>query len=487
MEDYFNYILLCAFQVAVQHENKRELTLKQLHNYRIEICEQNRKYYSDNFDGFEDEEYEKRLNSFYNFNVNMTSIEEADKISLFIDKYSNFFVYNNGIVSLNDNISYENIDDERSEIFLLQDIIGKSICSKLLNFYDSLPCLDILGTTKVKEEVFEIIRVEKLIEGAYLNSQNLDEQSNIKMLSRLVSLKLNQMGNKSPIELGAYSMVIRHIYSKSNKSENSEKLSEYLIQTDKYYNANMHEINLALANKYQIAIFDRTDLTYYQLMSYIDWLWDFKEPENFPDIEFADIDAFVEKLEENEEDTGSFEDEFDEEEEFDDDYDENEEENKIARYYRNKKIEFGFYLNFIKALNNYEKLYGYNESLEKSKKRLLYLLDAYGDNLYEVENFNKLINAINASTFKKEDLEDYYSLSRLFLIDIVEGWISDEYILQKILFASTYYDLTKDRRIKRIIDKYKNTNQGEKIYNAIIKNDFSGYATNNGYSKMLSI
>lgn len=488
MKDYFDYILLCAFQVAVQYENKRELTLEQLHNYRIEICEENKNYYEDNFDGFEEQKYEKRLNSFYNTNVNMTPSVESDKICLFIDRYKDFFVYNNGIIYLNENISYEDIDDKRAELFYMEDSVGKGICSILLGFYDSLTCLDILGTTKVKEEVYKIIRLEKAIEYAYQNSQNLDAQDDIKVLYTLLASKLNQIGNKSQIELGAYSMIIRHIHKEYTKHTSTEVLSEHLIQNDKYYNLNEHEIDYSLSNKYQIAIFDTVDLAIYQLLSYINWIWDFKDPNSIPEIDFVDIDAYVEKLEEQEEEeTNSYEDEFDDENESTDDYEEDDIENKIAQYYRNKKIEMGFYLNYINLINDYEKKYGSNENLEQCKKRLLYLLDGYGDNLYKKENFNKFINAINLSVFSKEDLDEYYMLSRVFLIDIAEGWTNDEYILQKVLFASTYYHLTKDRRIRKIINKYRNTIQGERIYNAISNHDFSGYTQTYNKVKNLSI
>jgi len=42
-----------------------------------------------------------------------------------------------------------------------------------------------------------------------------------------------------------------------------------------------------------------------------------------------------------------------------------------------------------------------------------------------------------------------------------------------MLFISTYYDLTKDDRIKKIINKYKKTEQGEKVSEFVLKADYS--------------
>ncbi len=73
----------------------------------------------------------------------------------------------------------------------------------------------------------------------------------------------------------------------------------------------------------------------------------------------------------------------------------------------------------------------------------------------------------------REDFTDFYALSRLFLVDILESWIDDEMYLKKMLLVSTYYDLTKDNRIKKIINKYKKTELGYKVSEIILESNYN--------------
>ena len=119
-------------------------------------------------------------------------------------------------------------------------------------------------------------------------------------------------------------------------------------------------------------------------------------------------------------------------------------------------------------------MHGNNEDLNNSKNRLLYLLDNYGDNLFIKENFNNSYKNISMEDINyNDDLYDFYTLSRLFLVDILEGWIDDELTIKKLLFISTYYNLTKDIRIEKIIEKYRITELGEKISKIILNGDYS--------------
>ena len=79
--------------------------------------------------------------------------------------------------------------------------------------------------------------------------------------------------------------------------------------------------------------------------------------------------------------------------------------------------------------------------------------------------------------YNEKDFYDYYVISRLFLVDILEGFIDDDKTLRKMIFVSTYYDLTKDKRIEKIINKYKNTEIGEKIYDTIFSHNYIQFNT----------
>ena len=60
-------------------------------------------------------------------------------------------------------------------------------------------------------------------------------------------------------------------------------------------------------------------------------------------------------------------------------------------------------------------------------------------------------------------------------------------MLKKILFVFNYFDITNDIRIKRILNKYKKTDKGKNIFNAIINGDLDGVNNcDNGISFKIS-
>ena len=113
--------------------------------------------------------------------------------------------------------------------------------------------------------------------------------------------------------------------------------------------------------------------------------------------------------------------------------------------------------------------YGFDKQLMNIKNRLIFLLDQFGYDLYKDQNLNKAINAISQLDINyKQDLHDFYVISRLFIFDMLETNEINDLTLKKVLFISTYYNFTKDKRIKNILDKYKETNMGLKLYDSII-------------------
>lgn len=124
--------------------------------------------------------------------------------------------------------------------------------------------------------------------------------------------------------------------------------------------------------------------------------------------------------------------------------------------------------------------------LEQSRRRLLYLLDSYGDNLYQEDNFKRALADTSMEDLDyKEDFNDFYVMSRLFLVDILEGWADDDKSLRKMLFVSTYYDLTGDKRVERIIHKYQETEIGKKVLGAILDRNYAAFDFSGDSEKMM--
>lgn len=415
---------------------------------------------------------------FHSANINMTLAEEGQNLIDFINNNDEYFFYKDGVISLRDEVSYEELEDANFELDSYTDRDDKIICGELSGKSECVECLDILGATKIKEFVYKIIEDEKKIERAYQTYSEFELEQSIKKLLISTNYRLALIGNLTDDKMGCYDRTIGSLgnVDAASKGENVILLSDYLMENNKFYNLNPESIDSIITDKYQRAIFNNGTLVYDRLKSKMDAIWSYREPDCQIEVEPVDPDASFLLMEERIEELDSFEDEFEDDNvEIDfDEYDEEEDMDQVDFYLYIKRVDMVFYLNYIDHINKFSKMYGSNESLENAKCRLLYLLDGYGDNLFKEENFRENLNNVSMSEINyKQDLDDFYTLSRLFLIAISEGWIDDDATLKKMLFISTYYDLTKDKRIKRIVNKYQKSELGEKISDIVLEGDYS--------------
>lgn len=477
MKNYFDFIMYLAFRTILIYENKRSLTVEQLHDYRKKLCEKHIEYHSQ-FSEYDDEEFEKNLHFFHSANINMTLAEEGQNLIDFINDNDEYFFYKDGVISLRDEVSYEELEDANFELDSYTYRDDKIICGELSGMCECVECLDILDATKIKEFVYKIIEDEKKIERAYQTYSEFELEQNIKKLLVSTNYKLALIGNLTDDKMRCYDRTIGSLGNVDtvSKGKDVRLLSDYLMENDKFYNLSPESIDSVITDKYQRAIFNNGTLVYDRLNSKMDAIWSYREPDCQIEVEPVDPDAASLLMEERMEELDSFEDEFEDDDvEVDfDEYDEEDDMDQVDFYLYRKRIDMAFYLNYIDHINKFSEMYGSNESLESAKCRLLYLLDGYGDNLFKEENFRENLNNVSMSEINyKQDLDDFYTLSRLFLIDISEGWIDDDATLKKMLFISTYYDLTKDKRIKRIVNKYQKSELGEKISDILLEGDYS--------------
>lgn len=477
MKNYFDFIMYLAFRTILIYEDKRSLTVEQLHNYRKELCKKHIEYHSQ-FSEYDDEKFEENLRFFHSSNMNMTLSEEGQNLINFINDNDESFFYKDGVISLKDGVTYKELEEASFELDSYTDRDDKIICGELLGMLDCIECLDILGATKIKEFVYKIIEDEKKIESSYQTYSGVELEESIKKLLVLVNYRLALIGNLKDDKMRCYYRAINSLGSvdPASKGQNVWLLSDCLMENDKFYNLNYKSIDYIINDKYQRAIFDNGTLVYDRLVAKMDAIWSYREPDAELEVEPVDPDATLLSIEERMEELDSFQDEFEDDDvETDfDEYDEEDDMDQVDLYLYKKRIDMTFYLNYINHINKFSEMHGSDESLENSKSRLSYLLDGYGDNLFKEENFQQVLNNFSISEIDyKQDFDDFYTLSRLFLIDVLEGWIDDEMTLKKMLFVSTYYDLTKDKRIKRIVNKYKKTELGGKISDVVLQSDYS--------------
>ena len=474
MDNYFDFIMYLAFEVALRYENRRALTIEQLDDYRLRLCDKCAKVH---FVEYGDKKFEKRLKKFFEINVTMSEIEKNNNLLMFLNVNNDMFCYKDGIVILKDNVSLEGLEDVKQLFSSLHDECDKAIFGELLWLFDSIECLEALGVTKMKQFVYEIIRDEKRVELAY---QNRCFGENVRRLAKAIDFRLSIIGNLSEERITYYNRILDNMQDFEIGMGDFWIISDYMFENDEFYQLVRDDMDDFLSNKFQKAIFDDETLVYDKLESIMSFMWMHRESDEMSRFELLEKEKM--ECEDNLENDEEIED-YDYEEYFDDEFEDDEEivfddyeDNKtqLEIYLEEKQIDTFFYLNYIQKINKYQIRFGMNEELEIVKRRLLYLLDNIDDELYNEEKFNKVLNKCVIEGFDyKHEMERYYIASRLFLIDILEKWVDDEMNLRKILFVSTYYDLTNDIRINRIISKYQNTEMGSKVFNAIYNHEFN--------------
>lgn len=476
MKTYFDFIMYLAFRTILIYEDKRSLTVEQLHNYRKKLCEKHIEYHSQ-FSEYDDEEFEENLRFFHSSNMNMTLAEEGQNIINFINDNDEYFFYKDGVITLRDGVTYKELVDASFELDSYTDRDDKIICGELIGKLDCIDCLDVLGAAKIKDFVYKIIEDEKKIESAYQTYSAVELEQNIKKLLFLVNYRLTLISNLNDDKMRCYHRTMHDLgnIDLASKGAGAGLLSDILMDTDKFYKLNSTRIDFFMEDKYQKAIFDNGVLVYDRLLAIMNAIWSYREPDAEFEVEPVDPEATLLLMEEKMEELDSFEDEFEDEgvESDCDEYDEEDGMNQVDFYLHDKKIDMTFYLNYINHINKFLEIYGNEESLEKSKSRLLYLLDSYGDNLLKKDNLENSLNSITMDEIDyREDFDKIYVLSRLFLVDILEGFVDDDLTLKKLLFASSYYDLTKDRRIKRVVNKYKKTELGQVVSQVVLNGNY---------------
>lgn len=83
MRNYFDFIMYLAFENLLIYEDKRSLTISQLHDYRLKLCDEHMEYHRQ-FIEYADVEFERILKNFHQFNINMSFLEERRNLENFI-------------------------------------------------------------------------------------------------------------------------------------------------------------------------------------------------------------------------------------------------------------------------------------------------------------------------------------------------------------------------------------------------------------------
>ena len=419
MEITMFYTTLLAFSLVMEFDKRKEIKIKDLLNFRNELI---RKYLEKN-----DEEDK----------INKYICSKKEEILDLLNEYSAFFSYNSGYIILNDDITLDDVfyamDEQEEDNPILYYLAFDKKLFEVLN---------IRKIYEIKNIIEEVgYELEKEIENEY---SNLNKDRIKRLLYNRFVFNVNVATNYGNYVENFLDIPLDDTLTQDNDIDyycNSEYIKNnetYPIDLLKYeqsefYGDITYETNTVtevLEEDYQLAIFSNIPLYKKKFNMYFKSLY------------------FYQML-------------MDTEEDFDEDYEE------LDINYDD--IELIFYMTYIKKT---DELFNNNKRLTKVKNRLLYLLDNVEYSLYDNTSFNYIYDKKVSNNYTIDDYSYYEETSKYFICEIFDNNCLKEE--EKLIFISTYYELTKDKEIIKILNRYKNNSKYNNYYKYITGED-KGY------------
>lgn len=437
----YDYIILLAFETLFKFENKKSITIKTLEEYEQKLLEQVINDCNDkNIEFLSEEEQLEGKISFYKNN--------EDNIETFLGKYNKWFYKKDNSIYMKDIVTYEEIEKELGKL-IDEDKISMRFASA--SHKESL--LNVLSVNKINKLLSKYLVIEEKLEDKYMElSKGNDVKDDIKQLLMLRAIFLNNICQNPDYFVDA----VRLISLELKKEFNYDKLpidlklwknSEYYFDTSD----DLMDIDDLIYDLYQYSIFGK-DKTYSS-----------KLREMLEEIYVPQI-LYTNSIDEN----NMFE--------------SSEDQKKLLKNMEDTfgidEVELAFYMTYIHKLNNYMKENGNSTELLKSKYRLLYSIDMPQLSLYDDKKFKKHFNNLEDYELEAEDF-DWFESEVRFMSDEIFQTKKDINTIKKLLFISTYYELTKDSEIKDIFEQYRN-NENYGLYSEIV------FGKKKGFSKRLN-
>ena len=423
--NYFYYIVFFAFENLVKCENRYELDIDNLFEYRREIV----KRVKENLDFLtrhRSEAVRKKLERFISVNESMSLEYEKRLLEFFVENNNGLFGKDDQKIFLKKKIPYEDVAEVR---FRAQEQTLRDTILAIFREAISFEALEVLGCTSLLEEMRKIVNIEKQVEEAYMGEDNNTNLQIINIGNFFVKGKL----------LGIVNRGYNHDWI------TDIILSDRIREDSTLFLDNMY-IDDEFSNLYQKAIFDKEPLVFKSLTNYFDDIWDYL---------YKDDKDANEKVESILYTVFGEDDDFDEYQETDD--------------MKVEKARFFFYLSYIDKLD--ELIDNGCEELSETRNRLLYALNYYDGGIKNKKYSKKILSELSNEDFNTIDFQDIYVMARIMLLDILD-YANYDNLLKKVVFISTYYKLTHDNRISRILKAYQDPSLGIDFTNAIINNDF---------------
>ena len=396
-EKYYDYINVLAFQCLYQYENKKDISVDKLTEFR------------------------NRATNITGEVIPVNKVEELEKINSFVSRYSSYFEISGDIVKLKDDISYKELVN-LAKMIKDRDDIEDDIDSIKTDFN----LLAVLGIYTMRESLIDYMKYEKDLERKY---QDLFTEKDNKALRDEIAklLRLRAMFFMQVHMLPGYS------------AASLVRTMTDLVEVDEYV---MNPLNMDLYMKSDFYVEEDDSLVDMESMLYGTCQYSIFGDARYKLFTLKLLDEiskiyFANKIGD------------DVDEELSDVFD------NISFNERKDSIEERlFYLTYLKKLGTFMGKYGYRKDLGMIYKRLLYSLDNIGDKLYIDGNIDKAIEKIGDIEISEDSYVGLHDEMMFMASEIFEVG-DNKYTLRKLLMLATFYDITKCEDLIYAINEHK--------------------------------
>lgn len=394
IDKYYDYINVLGFQCLYQYEDKKDISVDKLTEFR---------------------------NRATNITGEVISVDkdiELEKINNFVNKYANYFEINKDIVKVKDNISYQELvslakmikdrDDIEDEISLITADFG---------------LLAVLGICTMRDALIDYIKLESKLERKY---QDLYTEKDNEVLRKDI-VKLLRL--RAGFLLQIYLLPGYRTESLVRTMNDLLEVDDYVMEPlnmDIYMKSDFYmeeddswdDIESMLYSTYQYSIFG--DARYK--------LFTLKLSDEISNIYFI-----------NKGDSDNLDNIF----------------GNVSFYDKKGELENRlFYLTYLNRIKSFMTKYGYRKDLGMVYKRLLYSLDNIGDKLYIDGNIDKAIDKIGDIEISEDSYVGLHDEMMFMASEIFEVG-DNKYTLRKLLMLASFYDITKCEDLIFVINEHK--------------------------------
>lgn len=436
MEVPFDYLCFLALERLLKYENIRKINVLTLSKYIESIKKKFIKSFNEG-QIVHNEKGIKRKFRFENFNLNQ-------KINDLLNNYEDIIhLDNDNNIVLEDNIDCEMLED-------ILDEFNVSSRFKLV-FFDG-DNRKILNINTIMNVLKEYSLFEKKLEEAYLNLPfRTDKKKTISELKSFMifrELFLYKLKSLSETELECY-------YDESNEFVNlsQDEYDDYPINKAFWYKSMYYdsrvpdEIDDILYDMYLYSMFSDGNISSLKINNEINKIYlnilDYSEDNDYFFQEYLDEIPDI--------DSDNFM--------YDSDY-----EIEII----DEELDYLFYLTFVRKIDKFMSENGMSTELIFKRQRLLYSLDTIDYCLYNENNIDSLLNELKG---RVENVRlPKYEIFMYFLTEEVFKEPTNNNTITKLLLISSYYDITKDEKIKMLFNKNSN-NRYYDLFERIVFNN----------------